>query len=114
MTDPESQLRHLRFRPPPPALRDRVLAPARARETAPAPRTTPEKYRLVAPLAALGLVIARLHVTPPATPRPAGPPLSYAEFRQIMLLKELQVAMLQREGCLPDCDGPTFAAPRHL
>jgi hypothetical protein len=121
MPDLEQQLRNLKFRSPSPEMKQQIFA---SREGAKARISIKgflcgfaalrEHRYLTSSLAALWLAILAFYFSTPATPQPSGPPVSYTEFRQITLMTKLQIAMLQNENRLPDCDGPSFSAPKHF
>jgi hypothetical protein len=121
MNDLEQQLRRLKFRSPSPELKQRIFvscedAKARSffKDFLRAFAPSREHPYLTSSLACIWLLIALFYFTTPETPKPTGPPVSYAEFRQITLTTKLQIAVLQSEGRLPDYDGPNFSAPRHF
>ncbi|MDR0534585.1 MAG: hypothetical protein LBH01_11595 [Verrucomicrobiales bacterium] len=112
MLDLEQQLRDLKFRPLPAEWKNRIL-PANDQPDISARRFSFNPW-LTAPLVTLWLAILALYCNTPDIPAPSGPPVSYTEFRQITLMTQLQIAMLQNENRLPDCDGPSFSAPKHF
>lgn len=103
----EQQLRQLRFRPPPPALRARVLP-------SPHCRRLPSGLVPAVTLACLWGIIALFHFNTPEIAPSTGPTITYAEFWQIKLMTRLQIAVLQNENRLLNFDSPYFSAPKHL
>ena len=128
MSDLESQLRRLKFHPLPVEGKTRIL-PANNKNPYSREAAKPQSFLtaalrafapsreniwLLSPLVALWLLILALHLTTPDTPAPSGPSVNYAEFQRITLMTKLQIVMLENENRLPDCEGPSFSAPKHF
>ncbi|MDR1190566.1 MAG: hypothetical protein LBK60_02730 [Verrucomicrobiales bacterium] len=107
MTNLESQLRRLRFRPPSAAARDYALSPG------PAPAASARKINpwLASSLAYIWVMIALFYYHTPEVVKPDGPRITYREFQEITIIKNLQIAALESEGRLLNFDGPDFSAP---